>query len=100
MKHFPIVFNFILVLAVMCVADSVYYFLYGLPYRGYVLISAICQLISLIMRQSETSRYPPIQTTSASTLPLMNDHIAVALDEMKRSARRSGEAIIGFRVDR
>ena len=33
-------------------------------------------------------------------LPLTNEHFDVALDEMKRSAGHSGEAIIGFRIDR
>lgn len=37
---------------------------------------------------------------SIKPLPLTNEHFGVALDEMKRSAGRSGEAIIGFRVDR
>lgn len=57
MKHFPIVFNFMLVLSALYVAGSVYYFLSGLPYRGYVIISAICPLIFLIMRQIEARNF-------------------------------------------
>lgn len=57
MKNFPVVFNFMLVLSALYVIASIYYFLSGFPYGGYVLASAICPLIFLTMRIVEARNF-------------------------------------------
>ncbi len=57
MKHFPIVFNFILVISALYIVAGFIYFISGSPYGVYVLVSAIVPLIFLTMRVKESRNF-------------------------------------------
>lgn len=57
LKNFPVIFNFMLVLAVLWVLGSIFYVVFGLPYGGFVVLSAVVPLVFLVMRMTEARKF-------------------------------------------